>query len=63
MKIFLGSDHNGYYLKERLFAYLAKRGYDVEDVGDTVLDPADDFPDFAQAAALKVIGEDNARAI
>lgn len=63
MKIFLGSDHNGFYLKERLFAYLAKRGYDVEDVGDMVLDPADDFPDFAQAAALKVIGEDNSRAI
>lgn len=63
MKIFLGSDHNGFYLKEKLFAYLAKRGYDVEDVGGTVLDPADDFPDFAQAAALKVIGENDARAI
>jgi ribose 5-phosphate isomerase B len=63
MKIFLGSDHNGYHLKEKLFAYLAKHGYDVEDVGDQQPDPADDFPDFAQAAALKVIGEDDARAI
>ena len=58
MKIFLGSDHNGYHLKEKLFAYLAKHGYDVEDVGDREPDPADDFPDFAQAAALKVLGEE-----
>ncbi len=63
MKIFLGSDHNGFHLKEKLFAYLAKHGYDVEDVGDREYDPEDDFPDFAQAAALKVLGEDGARAI
>lgn len=58
MKIFLGSDHNGYHLKERLFAYLAKHGYEVVDVGDREPDPADDFTDFAQAAALEVLGED-----
>lgn len=63
MKVFLGSDHNGYHLKENVFAYLSKRGYDVEDVGDKDPDPDDDFPQFAQAAALRVIGEDNARAI
>lgn len=63
MKIFLGSDHNGFHLKEKLFAYLVKHGYDVEDVGDKEYDPEDDFPDFAQAAALKVLGEDGARAI
>jgi len=45
-----------------MFAYLAKHGYDVEDVGDTTLDPTDDFPDFAQAAALKVIGEEDGEA-
>ena len=52
MKIFLGSDHNGYYLKEKVFAYLAKRGYDAEDVGGKDLDPDDDFPQFAQMAAI-----------
>ena len=57
MKIFLGSDHNGFHLKEKIFAYLAKRGYDITDVGGKELDPADDFPEFAQAAALKVLGE------
>ena len=46
-------------------AYLVKHDYDVEDVGDVVLDPTDDFPEFAQAAALKVLGhpEADARAI
>lgn len=62
MKIFLGSDHNGFHLKEKVFAYLAKRNYDIQDVGDTVLDPQDDFPDFAQAAALKVLGEQEGEA-
>lgn len=56
MKIFLGSDHQGFHLKEKVFAYLAKHGYDVEDVGGKTLDPSDDFPEFAQAAALQIIG-------
>lgn len=58
MKIYIGSDHNGFHLKEKLFAYLAKRDYEVEDVGGRELDPDDDFPQFAQMAALKVIGDD-----
>ena len=65
MRIYLGSDHNGFHLKESVFAYLSKRDYEVSDVGDHELDVDDDFPQFAQAAALKVIGDsdDNARAI
>jgi len=59
MKIYLGSDHTGFHLKEDVFAYLAKHGYDVEEVGDTTLDPDDDFPEFAHQAALKVIGDDD----
>jgi len=65
MKIYLGADHAGFDLKERIFAYLTKRSHDVEDVGDKTLDPNDDFPQFAQKAALKVIGDedDDSRAI
>ena len=59
MKIYLGADHQGFAMKEKVFAYLVKRGYDVEDVGDKELDPADDFPEFAQLAAMKVIGDDS----
>lgn len=59
MKIFLGADHQGFAMKEQVFAYLAKRGFDVEDVGDKELSPDDDFPEFAQLAALKVLGSDD----
>jgi len=59
MKIYLGSDHQGFHLKEKVFAYLTKHGYDVEDVGDKTPDPQDDFPEFAQAVALKIIGSDD----
>lgn len=59
MKIYLGADHQGFAMKEDVFAYLVKRGYDVEDVGGKELDPDDDFPEFAQLAALKVIGDDS----
>lgn len=59
MKIFLGSDHNGFCLKEKLFAYLSKNGFEAEDVGDKVLDPEDDFPQFAAEAAIKIIGSED----
>lgn len=59
MKIYLGSDHRGFMLKEKVFAYLVKNGYDVQDVGGVELNPDDDFPQFAQAAALRVIGDDS----
>lgn len=56
MKIYLGSDHAGFSLKEKVFAYLVKRSINVEDVGDKVLNQNDDFPQFAHLASLKVIG-------
>ena len=52
MKIYLGSDHRGFLLKEKVFAYLAKYNYEVEDVGGRELNPDDDFPQFA----AKVVG-------
>jgi len=65
MKLYLGADHQGFHLKEQVFAYLSKRGYDVEDVGDKVLDPNDDFTEFAATACIKVLGSesDDPRAI
>lgn len=64
MKIYLGADHQGFNFKEKVFAYLVKRGLSVEDVGDKELDSLDDFPQFAQEAAIKIIGDaDDARAI
>lgn len=47
MKIFIGTDHNGYNLKDYLVKELSQRGYDIEDEGDYKFDPEDDFPVFA----------------
>jgi ribose 5-phosphate isomerase B len=58
MKVYLGADHQGFSLKADVFAYLVKHGYEVEDVGDKALDPSDDFPEFAQMAAMRVLGDD-----
>ncbi|MFI5212455.1 MAG: RpiB/LacA/LacB family sugar-phosphate isomerase [Candidatus Saccharimonadales bacterium] len=59
MKIYLGADHQGFAMKAAVFAYLAKHDYEVEDVSGKELDPVDDFPEFAQMAALKIIGDDS----
>lgn len=59
MRIYLGADHRGYHLKNKVFAYLQKRGFNVEDVSNRELDPNDDFPQFAAAAALKLIDEED----
>ena len=59
MKLYIGADHQGFHLKDEVFAYLSKKGYDVEEVGEHQLDPVDDFPIFAQAVALRVLGSDD----
>lgn len=64
MKIYLGSDHRGFELKNKIAEYLKTRGYDTVDVGDKVLDPNDDFPQFAGRVVSKVLaGDQNARGI
>lgn len=59
MTIYLGADHRGFHLKGKIAAYLAKRDIKFEDVGGKELNPDDDFPQFATAAALKLIDEEN----
>lgn len=46
-KIFIGADHNGFDLKEKVKAYLERSGYDVHDKGGGQLNPDDDFTVFA----------------
>ena len=52
--LYLGADHRGFALKERLHPWLDGRGDAFEDLGATALDPADDYVDFAVAVAKKV---------
>jgi len=55
MKIYIGADHGGFHLKEAVEAYLKKSGFEVEDEGNTVLDPEDDYPQFAAKVATSVL--------
>jgi ribose 5-phosphate isomerase B len=65
MKVFLGSDHNGYHLKSELAEYLQRAGYEVVDVGDAKPDPEDDFPVFAHKVVTELLteGDEVARGI
>ncbi|HXS14534.1 MAG TPA: RpiB/LacA/LacB family sugar-phosphate isomerase, partial [Candidatus Saccharimonadales bacterium] len=63
MKIYLATDHAGFTLKEKVYAFLIEKGYTVEDCGAYEEDSADDFPDFISAAAKKVSGNQEDRAI
>lgn len=56
MKIFIGSDHNGFRLKQKLMEYLARAGYDTVDEGGLSLNPEDDFTEFAARVAMAVLG-------
>jgi len=58
MTIYLGADHRGYPLKQSLQIWLTHAGHRVIDCGNTVLDPGDDYPDFAIPVAKRV-SQDN----
>lgn len=63
MKLFIGTDHRGFKLKERLKDWLYGSGYEVSDVGAHVLAPDDDYTDYAQAVAFNVSKTPDARGI
>ena len=54
-KIFLGSDHAGFYLKEVIKKYLQDSGVDIEDKGAYSFNPDDDYPDFIIPVAKNVV--------
>ncbi|KKU46193.1 MAG: Ribose 5-phosphate isomerase [Microgenomates group bacterium GW2011_GWA2_46_7] len=56
MRIYLGADHRGFELKETLKAWLAGEGYEVEDVGNHIFDPEDDYVDPALKVAESIEG-------
>lgn len=51
MRVFLGSDHAGYELKEHLVSWLKANGHEAVDCGPAVYDAVDDYPPFVLRAA------------
>ena len=65
MKIYIGSDHTGFEIKEKLKTYLSDLGlgYEVEDKGAFSYNPDDDYPDFIRPVAEAVAKDSNSRGI
>ncbi len=54
-EIYIGSDHGGFELKDRLRGFLKGKGYNVVDVGPYEYDKDDDYPDYAEKVCKKVL--------
>lgn len=52
--IFLGADHNGFKLKERVRDYLAGKNLSYVDCGAFTYKKTDDYPDFAHSVGKKL---------
>lgn len=59
MTVYIGSDHQGFELKEKIKKYLEKTNRKYFDVGNEVLDKDDDFTDYAKIACLKILADED----
>jgi ribose 5-phosphate isomerase B len=58
MKIYIGSDHAGYELKEKLKKYLGEFDYEVIDKGAFEYKEFDDYPDYVEPVANSVVEDE-----
>jgi ribose 5-phosphate isomerase B len=52
--IYLGADHRGYFIKERLKSWFSLYGILHQDLGAEILSADDDYPDYAALVAREV---------
>ncbi len=62
MRIYIGSDHAGFQMKNDLKSYLEGEGHDVVDLGVFTHDSSD-YPDIAREVCEKIRENDGARGI
>ncbi len=63
MKIYIGTDHAGFELKEKLVPFLKELGYEVEDKGAFSFVESDDYPDFVKPVAEAISNDSDAKGI
>ena len=63
MRIYIGADHRGFILKDKLKEWLEEQGYEVVDVGAYEFNEKDDYPDFATKVAKEMIGDGGSRGV
>ena len=54
-KIYLGADHAGFKLKEKIKVWLVTNKIAYEDLGNFKLEKTDDYPDYAKKVAKEVV--------
>jgi ribose 5-phosphate isomerase B len=54
MKIVIGADHAGYEMKQSVKDHLRELNHEVTDIGTNHPGEPDDYPDFAQRAAVEL---------
>jgi ribose 5-phosphate isomerase B len=57
MRVYLGSDHAGFELKQHLAGTLTGAGHDVVDVGPPRYDPEDDYPPYCLHVAARTVAD------
>jgi ribose 5-phosphate isomerase B len=57
MRVYLGSDHAGFELKQAVIEHLRDNGHEPVDCGAFTYDAEDDYPAFCIAAALKTLAD------
>lgn len=55
MTIFIGADHRGYQLKDKIIEYLQSKNIRVEDLGNYEYNAEDDYPTYANKVAQAVL--------
>ena len=61
--MYLGSDHAGFELKQRLIDHIASLGHDPVDCGPPAYDAEDDYPPYVLRAASRAAGDPGSRGI
>ncbi|WP_030233839.1 ribose-5-phosphate isomerase [Streptomyces sp. NRRL S-350] len=60
MRVYLGSDHAGYELKNHLVEWLKGAGHEPVDCGPHIYDAEDDYPPFCLRAAERTAADPEA---
>lgn len=63
MKIYVGSDHRGFELKEKICQWLYELKYEFVDLGANKLDSSDDYTKYAEEVALLVRDNKESRGV
>ena len=61
MRIFIGADHRGFELKDKIIDYLHEKNIRIEDLGSYEYQKEDDYPDFAKKVVEAVLQEPEER--